>query len=323
MCSRRVCSLAVVVSLAWAARAHGDVQIPFSPRLSATLSNGQQAIEAGVERTVGGLPDTTDVTQPGDGRATVTNGRLFLSLSLPFSGGTVVRIDRNTTDWRVNLGGDLLYMERTEPVDASDFNHSRSRYGMTLSAGHAQYTYFPGAGTAQQDESHWSIAGALRANWVHARRAELWAPQLAITYDRSYAASTPVGIVSPGSTGSPALVMRTVAIEPPGASPTLTARVSCPYAPWPDMQLLIGPSLSHTFTGGDRELSPFGGTSGRAEVELWIYYIPRLDTKPATTNVRLGVAPFASRQTYGNDGQDRFAYGALVELRINSEIFDY
>ena len=108
MCSRRVCSLALVVSVTWAARAHGDVQLPFSPRLSATLSNGQQAIEAGVERTFGGLPDTTDVTQPGDGRATVTRGRLFASLSLPFSGGTVVRIDRNTTDWRVNLGGDLL-----------------------------------------------------------------------------------------------------------------------------------------------------------------------------------------------------------------------
>src|SRR5438552_224490 len=136
MCSRRACSLAVIASAAWAAPARGDVQIPFSPRLSATLSNGQQAIEAGVERTIGGAP---------------------------------------------------------------------------------------------------------------------------------------VGIVGPGATGGPPLVMRTVPIAPPGASPTLTARVSCPYAPWPDTQILIGPSLSHAFTGADRAMSPFGGSSGRAAGELWLY----------------------------------------------------
>jgi hypothetical protein len=304
-------------------RAHGDVEIPFGPRVSATLSNGQQALEAGVERAIGGPPHITDAAQAGDGTTTVMTGRLFLSLSLPFGSGTVVRIDRNTTDWRLNLGGDLAYAVRTEPGDTSELDHSRSRYGLTLSAGHAEYAYFPGAGVAKQVEAHWSMSGAMRAIWVHARRSELWAPQVAVTYDRSYAASTPVGIVSTGSAESPALVMRTVSIAAPGANPALTARVSCPYALWPDTQFLIGPSLSHAFAGGDRALSPFGGDSGRVEGELWIYYLPKLQSGAGATNVRIGVALSASARTYGDDGQDRFAYGALAELRINSEIFDY
>jgi hypothetical protein len=323
MCSRRASSLAVVLALTSVGRARADVQLPFAPRVAATLSNGQQALEAGVEHTIGGAPDTDDGTRVGPASTTVTSGRVFVALALPFGSGTVVRIDKNTSDWRLTLGGDLAYARRAEADDASQLDHSRSRYGMALSAGHAEYAYSPGAGTVQQTEAHWSISGGAHAIWIHARQSEMWAPQVALTYDRSYAASTPVGIVSPAMPDSPALVMRTVSIAAPSTSPTLAARVSCPYALWPDTQFLIGPSLSHTFAGADRALSPFGGDSGRLEGELWIYYLPKLDPKTGATNVRIGVAPFASARTYGDDGQDRFTYGALAELRINSEIFDY
>jgi hypothetical protein len=88
--------------------------------------------------------------------------------------------------------------------------------------------------------------------------------------------------------------------------------------------------VSHAFVGADRALSPFGGDNGRLEGELWIYYVPTFDKGPdspnarlGANNVRLGVAPFATVRTYGDDGQDRLTYGAIVELRINSEIFDY
>jgi hypothetical protein len=84
---------------------------------------------------------------------------------------------------------------------------------------------------------------------------------------------------------------------------------------------LIGPSLSHAFGGESRALSPLGGTSGRLEGELWIYYFPKAGA--GATNVRIGVAPFASARTYGDDGQDRFAYGVLAELRISSDFYDY
>lgn len=323
MCSRGASSVAVVLALGSTARADDRVEIPFQPRVAATLSNGQQFLEAGVECKIGGAPRIEDATSPGDGTADITTGRVFASVLLPFGTGTVVRVDKDTPDWRISLGGDLAHATRREPKTADDLDHSRSRYGFSLALGHADFTYFPGAGTEPLVEGHWSASATARAIWIHAKKSELWAPQIAVTYDRSYSAGSQVGIVSPATMDEPPLVTRMVSIAAPAASPTLAARVSCPYALWPDSQFLIGPSLSHAFAGMDRSYSPFDGAGGRFEGELWFYYFPKLDPGVGATNVRIGVAPFATVRTYGDDGQAGSTYGALAELRINSEIFDY
>lgn len=329
MCSRSLCSMVALVSAGTVARAEGVV-FSSGPRLAITLTNGQKAFEIGIDEAIGHPLKDEDSTAPAAGAESVRSGRVFASVSVPFGDGGVVRIDRNTSDWRINLGGDLAYSRRREASGAANLDHSRSRYGLSLSTGHSDYAYYPSAGLVSQSESHWSISGTAHATWIHARQAELWAPQLSVTYDRSYGESSAVGILSPATATLPVHVAVTAPIAPPHATPTLAARASCPYALFPNTQFLVGPSVSHAFTGADRAVSPFGGDSGRLEGELWIYYVPAFDKGAdspnaalGASNARLGVAPFATMRTYGDDGQSRFTYGALVELRINSEIFDY
>jgi hypothetical protein len=324
MRSSAASSLAIIAlgAVGAPARAEERVELPLQPRVAATFSNGQQDLEAGVEYTIGGL-SVDDATTEGTAATDLNRGRMFASVSLPFGTGKVVRIDKDTSSWRINLGGDLLHAIRRKATTPAEVDHSRSHYGFTLSFGHADFEYHPGGGEEAMTQGHWSVSATARAVWIHVRQSEQWAPQIAITYDRAYAASPQTSIVDPATMELPARVVRTVSLAPPGASPALAARISCPYAIWPSSQLLIGPSISHAFAGTDRAYSPFDGASGRLEGEMWLYYFPRLAPEVGKTNVRIGVAPFATVRTYGDDGHDRFSYGALAELRINSEIFDY
>ncbi len=329
MCSRRLSSALGIALVAVCATAHADdsAALALSPRLTATVTNGKEAIEAGIELTIGqpkhddgAQPTKTDGDTPAVEPVPREVGRVFATVTTPFGSGTVVRIDKNTSDWRLNFGGDLLVKARREPTGNDDADLSWARYGLALSVGHAEFGYFPGAGFDQSTESHWSLSGTAHAIWVHARHNEKWAPQLALTYDRTYAASGAVGVVGPALPGVAGLVTRTISIAPPDATPALVARFSLPFALWPSSQVLLGPSVSHAFSGRDRGLSPFTGDSGRIEGELWVYYFPK---QKGLTNVRLGISPFVSVLTYGDDGKDRTSFGALAELRITTELYEY
>jgi len=48
-----------------------------------------------------------------------------------------------------------------------------------------------------------------------------------------------------------------------------------------------------------------------------------LPNQHGLTNVRLGFSPFVSVRTYGDDQMDRTRFGALAELRITTEIYEY
>lgn len=329
MCSRRLSSALGTALVAVCATAHADdsAAVALSPRVTATVTNGKQAIEAGIEVTIG-PPKQDNAAQPtktdGDTPALESSpsgvGRVFATVTTPFGSGTVVRIDENTTDWRLKLGGDLLVKDLRKPTGIDDADLSWARYGLELSVGHAEFGYFPGAGFDQATESHWSLSGTAHAIWVHARHNEKWAPQLALTYDRTYAASAPITVVGPTVSGVAGLVSRTIPIAPPDVRPALVARASLPFALWPSSQILLGPSVSHTFFGSDRETASPPGASGRLEGELWIYYFPN---QKGLTNVRLGISPFVSVRTYGDDQMDRTSFGALAELRITTELYEY
>ena len=329
MCSRRLSSALVTALVAVYATAHADdsAAVALSPRVTATVTNGQEALEAGLEYTIGQTKnDSSQPAQNGGDTPTTDEsgpqgrGRVFATLSKPFGSGTVVRIDKNSSDWRLKLGGDLVVKDLREPTANGDADLSWARYGFALSLGHAAFDYFPGAAVDPSTESHWSLSGTASAIWVHARRNEKWAPQIALTYDRTYAASPAFTVVGPPVTGMAGLVSRTIPLAPPDVRPAFVARASLPFALWPSSQILLGPSASHTFSGRDREMLPSAGGSGRIEGELWIYYFPN---QKGLTNVRLGFSPFVSVRTYGDDQMDRTSFGALAELRITTELYEY
>jgi hypothetical protein len=320
MSSRRASSAVVaLVAASSVARADDGATLALSPRLGVTVTNGQQAIEAGVEYAIGERDPIIDTQGPPVPPPRLT-GRVFATLATPFGDGTVVRIDKDTSTWRAKLGGDVLIKDRREPGDDQAADLSWARYGIAGSAGRAEYGYFPGGGFDKAVDERWSLSASARAIWVHAQAGERWAPQLELTYDRTYTASRAITVVGPARPGVAGLVSRTISLAPPSATPTLIARFSLPFSPRPSSQILIGPSLGHAFAGGDGGLSPLSGEHGRLDAELWIYYFPK---QAGLTNVRLGVAPFLSTLTYGDDGADRTSFGALAELRISTELYEH
>lgn len=178
------------------------------------------------------------------------------------------------------------------------------------------YSFTPD-GMPAREKRHQSFSARLlvRRGWLYTHFQ--WAPQLSIAYDRSYAGADAIGEVAPGMNGAPDTV-RMVVVDPPGATPAVSARIGSPlYLPQVSASLAFGAYLIARATGDDRAYAPWAeGSLYRGE--LWGYGFVR---KPAQTRIGIGLFTEWSRSAAGVDGHT--VYGALAQLKFNTTLFEY
>lgn len=259
---------------------------------------------------------------PGAGVADIRGVHLYADLTTPFvqGGGSEVRVDNAINQLHLKLGVERVLRWKREGGPTHD---RETHYGVELGGDAGSFSYYPQGGDASTQERHLSVdavAFYMRRSADSAGR--LYAPQVSLRYVRQYQDASAVGIVEPVGGGNPPLVIRTVPITPPTASPGLLGRFAIPMILLADAPVGLGPSIAYALSGNNRDWKPFQA-AGRLQGELWIYYWPAWSPAFGATNVRFGATPFISVRTHGEDGQDRVVYGGLAELRLNKDILKY
>jgi hypothetical protein len=228
------------------------------------------------------------------------------------------RIDGFTSSWRLGAGAkkDLDWTTGAEPT--VEF----LRFGAGIEWGQQRFSFFPGGGVQEIQETHDSIDAECSILYYWKRKGfAKRVPQLLVRYARDWEEGAETGIVVAGSGMQPSTVVDKV-ILPPAAIPTLTWR----FTYITDLTIVpgfdgfgLGPSMSYMSSGDSRGESPFG----EAEVlrtELWFYYFP---VDEESVNVRVGLAPFWSRSFAGTPEIDESDVGAMLQMRIGKTGFTY
>ena len=233
---------------------------------------------------------------------------------VPFSDGAsqLVRVDGHAQAAKVGLGLDYVQDWTADSGPATFLV-----LGAQAELGTSVYDYSP-TGASPVSERHQSFSSQVQGRFgVLWPRALQIAPQLSVAYDRNYVAADAVGLVVPGSTGTPDTVEMAV-IDPPSVRPTLTLRAG---TPWYHGKL-------HAPVGfGTYVVASFGGTADRytpwgngdtVRGELWTYLFV---AKP--TNARAGLALFAESTRATSDASSVTGYGLFVQLKANTTLFEY
>jgi hypothetical protein len=232
---------------------------------------------------------------------------------VPFSDGDerLIRVDKHSSAIKGGLG---LEKEVSLEEEAGKARSRSLRFVVEAELGTKVFEYEPFGATMTSEERHQVFAASLEARYVHLDRAVQFAPQLAVTYARSYEAASAIGIVVPGMNGDPDTV-KTAVVDPPTVTPTLVVRVGTPFYPTWQVPLAFGVYGVGEFTGSKYDPS---GEGQLVRAELWTYLFPK---SPA--NSRAGVALFAESERAVSGGARETEYGLFVQLKLNTTLLEY
>lgn len=254
--------------------------------------------------------------------------RPLLRFSLTDKTNSIVQLDRQTSSWSsiIALEWDLYKVNALKnDSENTSANRSRSihhfRLGFQMEWGKSKFSYFPD-GNKENEEAEWkqSVAFELKGMWFSTEGkpyAVQWAPQFRIRYSRIWEKSDEIGVVVPPSDGGPTTVTNLV-LEPPKTQPILSAALALPYYPGKGA-LSYSPAVYYNFIGDQNSNTPFGN-AGRLRIEVWIFYYPSINAAP---NVRIGVAPYLSVRTHGEDKFDRWLFGGVIQLKIGTNFLHF
>lgn len=271
------------------------VVLPFA---TATFKNTDSRLEAGGE------------WQPQSFRIRVLGRFPFVKDSKP----PTVSFDKDTDTWRAVLS---IQNETDLTTDSGAAN--LFRYGVDLEWGVAKYAYNPDGATEEKKESHSSYAAELRFLWYHGAPKSngiQFAPQVYGRYDRSYKDADKEQRVTPKELGVPAVVKEVIP-NPPSAKPQTLLRLAMPLYGFGG-PVAIGPAVALAMSGDNGDT--IGSSLVRTRAEMWVYFFPKDDGK---SNVRIGLAPFYDRRLKGTDKRDETEYGALLQLRVGTNLLEY
>lgn len=240
--------------------------------------------------------------------------RTLIRLSITDNENSIALIDKNTASWTSIIEAELK-KDLTKATGPIKF----FKLGLRMEWGVEKFTFFPAGNKANKLET-WknSFAFELKGLWYRTEGksfAPQWAPQFKIRYGRTWKKSEEIGIVMPTTDGSPYTVKNMI-IDPPITSPVLSLAFALPYYPGKN-KYSFSPALYYNFIGERNSNTPFGN-SGRLRLETWTFFYP---TNPA--NFRIGVAPYISFRTHGTDDSDRFLYGLLLQVRIETNLIKF
>lgn len=291
----------VAVSIAGSAQADSTSIISRS-YLEITAENKTADLELGAE--------VLGVKVGGD----VVHVRPYVRVPFADSDEHLVRIDKYSSAIKGGIGLDYDKDDTGESGPAKFL-----RLSLEAELGTKKYSFTPLGGTEGEEERHQSFSAGVEALYGHLTAdpgggSTQYAPQIAVTYNRSYQAADAIGVVVPGQNGLPDTVDMAV-VAAPSVAPSLTVRLGTPmYDGSLKAPLAFGVYGVATLTGS--EYKPWGeGALVRAE--LWTYlFLP-------SPNTRAGVAVFVESARADADADATTDVGLFAQLKANVTMFDY
>ena len=249
--------------------------------------------------------------------------RFRLLGKFPLSGGEnegVVQFDRYLPFW-------LLTATLDYDIDFTGLSGASRFLRVGLKGGWSRkgFTYTPDlrdiSSKSKQDAD--SYFTALRARYFYGRGTtggSGWqvSPQIRVKYEKTYGAGPKVGVVIPAADDHPSTVVD-VTNGPPSYFRSLRALCAVFLYPGTGPSVAYAPVVSFSATGRQNSDDVTGGPA-RLQIESWLFFFPVVSGIP---NVRIGISPFLSTRTSGEDSLEKTEYGGLLQLRIGTEAYEY
>jgi hypothetical protein len=238
----------------------------------------------------------------------------YVKVPVTDEASSIVQIDKGTTS--LSSGISFSYI-----LDFTGENTPMKHLYMTgqVEAGTKQYRYFPDSTTlSEHKEYESSISGDLKIGYYMSKGEEYtnqWGPELRIRYARDVQAAEEVGVVTDNPNGIS--TVQKLVVSNPTIRPTFSPAFAISFYKGKS-QLSYTPVFYYYFTGNHGESNPFNNVS-RLRIETWVYYYPKITGKV----VKIGLSPFFTARTSGDDSLDKFQYGMLVQLLVGKNFLNF
>jgi hypothetical protein len=238
----------------------------------------------------------------------------YIRLPITDKERSLAQIDRSTNS--LNFGASLGYIR-----DLTEVCDTVRRFYLVgqLEGGTRQYVFFPDSTTSSEKKMYeWYFSGELKAGYFWSAGkcyASQWNPEFRIRYARNVSEAEKTGIVRDHPNGISSV--ENMIISRPEIRSSFSPAVAISYYPGKG-KFSYTPAVYFYFTGKEDESNPFNHVS-RLRVETWIYYYPVM-----TGNfMKIGLSPFLSARTSGDDSEEKLLYGILVQLLVDKNLLRF
>jgi hypothetical protein len=242
--------------------------------------------------------------------------RPFLRVPLTDASANVLQIDRFSSTWK-----GVLALQYTKDNTQESGNIARHAFNMQLEYGAANYAYYPGGNTGNEQKTGES-SYAMEVKYIGFfskgfSEASQFSPQFRLRYAYNWAAASEVGVVNPPNSNG--LVTTTnLVIDAPSATPLFSPAFSLQIYPG-RRNFSYSPTLYYDFTGASGTNNPFGDLN-RLRLETWIFFYPLIRDNP---NVKFGLSPFLNIRTAGTDPYNKVEYGGMITIRFGTTFLQF
>lgn len=236
--------------------------------------------------------------------------RPLLKFALADKKKSIVQLDQKTESWGVVFAVDYNLF-----IGGTEYGLSLFKLGLQVNWGSTNFTYYP-AGNKDNEakEVKDSLALEFKSMYFFTKAktgAVQFAPQLRVKYGKIWEAAKEVGIITAHSSGEFNIV-KNMRVDPPKMTPVFSIGAAFPFY-LGSGNFGYAPALFFNWIGKENKDCPFKNI-GRIRVEGWFLYMPKIKNMP---NVRIGIAPFVSVRTMGDDKLDEVFWGAILQLKIS------
>ncbi|WP_157977142.1 hypothetical protein [Taibaiella helva] len=238
-----------------------------------------------------------------------------LRLPLTDKDNNLLQIDRFTKTWRSIVAFQYArdFTTAASPLITGYILSFQGEYGFS------EFKYYPtGKKTDALKEGKHSYAFELkyiRYRNVGAAHGKQISPQFRLRYSYDWEAADKVGVVRPPN-GNGLATTTDMVVDRPSATPTLSPAAALQYYPGQG-NFSYAPALYYDMSGKNRQSNPFNDLH-RLRVEAWAFFYPL-----AEGNVKIGLSPFLSIRTKGDDDYRTLEYGGLITVKFGTTFLQF
>ncbi len=240
------------------------------------------------------------------------------SIRLPLTNKTenVLQIDRFTSTWK-----GILAVQYTFDNTAASGSISRHSINTQFEYGSAIYKYYPTANkTYEEKPTKDSYSFELKYIGFFSKgavNAFQYSPQFRVRYSYDWKSANEVGIVNPINSNGITTTSNLI-IGAPNSKST--------FSPAFSLQIYSGkgnfsyaPTIYYDMNGKKDTNSPFNNIN-RLRFENWVFFYPSMDN---AKNIKIGITPFVSIRTLGNDDFNKIEYGGMISIKFGTSFLQF
>ncbi|MCF0049781.1 hypothetical protein LXM25_06935 [Dyadobacter sp. LJ53] len=282
-----------------------EVKLKVSPYVNATTSIKEGLIEAGPELSWEKIQSGKTFTL-----------RPSIRLPLTNEAENVLQIDRFTSTWK-----SMLAAQFTKDNTQESGRISRQSFTGQFEYGHDNFKYYPSANpNAEVSNGADSYAFEVKYGGFFSKGqsgAPQFSPQFRLRYAYNWNAASEVSVINTPNPGG-FVTTSDIIVDPPSVQPVFSPAFSLQIYPGKG-NFSYSPTVYYDFTGNIGDNGPFGNLN-RLRLETWIFFYPSVTDSP---NVKIGISPFLSLRTKGQDSFNKAEYGGIITVKFGTSFLQF